>query len=62
MRREFRDGPHDRLGEVEAVALGDVEGGDFGVLLDGEECSAASGTQFTLEPSGVALLATVADA
>ena len=62
VRREFRDGPHDRLGEVEAVVLTDVEGNDFGVLLDGEECSARGAVAFRLLPSEVDLLATIPDA
>ena len=62
MRRQFREGPQDRLGEIAAVSLADVQGGTFGVLLDGEECQADSPTKFTLSPSEVDLLATVADA
>ncbi|MGB3166856.1 MAG: diacylglycerol kinase family protein [Alteraurantiacibacter sp.] len=60
-RREFRDGPHDRLGETQAVTLASVEGGGFGVLVDGEECPVDSATRFELAECPVDLLATRRD-
>lgn len=61
MRRQFREGPHDRLGKAVSVTLANVESGGFDVLLDGEPCSVEGAMQFTLEPSKVDLLAMVPD-
>ena len=61
VRREFREGPHERIGEGDRFVLGNVEGGTFGLLLDGEPCDAEGPTEFTLARSAVDLLATRTD-
>ncbi|WP_375290669.1 diacylglycerol kinase family protein [Qipengyuania sp.] len=58
MRRSFRDGPHDRLGLVDAVTLENVDGSQLQVLLDGEKCQAGARVTFEVAPSDVDLLAT----
>lgn len=61
VRREFRDGPHDRLGSAKRFVLASAEGGSFGVLLDGEPCDVHGPTEFSLVPCPVDLLATRAN-
>ena len=58
LRREFRDGPHDRLGIVDEVTLENVDGSPVEVLLDGEACEAAPRPTFRVALSEVELLAT----
>ncbi|KLE34301.1 diacylglycerol kinase family protein [Aurantiacibacter luteus] len=60
-KREFRDGPHDRLGKAERFVLASTARDGFGVLLDGEQCQVDGPTEFRLVPCQVDLLATVAD-
>jgi hypothetical protein len=60
---DFRDGPHDDLGQhADVVIAGSQvgEGGEqrIGMLYDGERGEAASGTKFTLDTLDLALLAT----
>ncbi len=61
VRREFREGPHDRLGSAKAVTLTNTEGEDFGVLLDGEQHQAGPSMCFTLAECPVKLLASRTD-
>ena len=61
MRREFREGPHDRIGQGDRFVMANVGGGGFGVLLDGEACEADGDTEFRLARCGVDLLATRTD-
>ena len=58
VRRQFRDGPHDRLGVVEAVTLENVDRSPLEVLLDGERCEAGVSVTFRVAESEVDLLAT----
>lgn len=58
LRREFREGPHDRLGIVDEVTLENVDGSPVEVLLDGEACEAAPRPSFRVALSEVDLLAT----
>ncbi|GGD62029.1 hypothetical protein GRI62_13530 [Erythrobacter arachoides] len=58
MRREFRDGPHDRLGQADSFTLASTEHEGFGVLLDGEQCQVDGPTEFRLVRCEVDLLAT----
>ena len=59
LRRNFRSGPHDRLGHVAALRMASVRGDPFGILLDGEEAQAGPVEDFTLVPAPVDLLASV---
>ena len=58
LRRRFRDGPHDRLGIVDAVTLRNIDGSEVAVLLDGEPCEGATEITFRVAQSDVDLLAT----
>ena len=59
-RRNFREGPHDVLGQARTVRLASTEGNPFGVLIDGEPAEAAPEVEFTLAACEVDLLATEA--
>jgi hypothetical protein len=58
LRRNFREGPHDRLGMVEAIVLESVDGSDLDVLIDGEGATLGSRAEFTMAACKVDLLAT----
>lgn len=58
LRRRFREGPHDRLGIVDAVTLRNIDGSDVEVLLDGEACEGRPEITFRVAQSEVDLLAT----
>lgn len=58
LRHRFREGPHDRLGLADAVALASIDGKPLACLIDGEPAECPSPFRFTLEPCGVDLLAT----
>lgn len=62
LRRNFREGPHDVLGQATTVRLESTEGQPFGLLVDGELVEAAAEVEFTLAASEVDLLATEHDA
>jgi len=61
LRRRFREGPHDRLGVSESIKLASIDGSPFACLIDGEPAECPSPFRFTVEPSGVDLLATAHD-
>jgi Diacylglycerol kinase catalytic domain len=42
LRRDFREGPHDDLGEMREVTIIDDSDGKMGLLLDGEQTEAVS--------------------
>ncbi|WP_347302663.1 diacylglycerol kinase family protein [Croceibacterium sp. TMG7-5b_MA50] len=58
MRRNFRDGPHDRLGMVDQVTFASVAGTAFGMLIDGEPSDPAPQATFSLARAEVDLIAT----
>jgi hypothetical protein len=58
LRRQFREGPHDRMGIVKRIALRSVDGSPLPCLFDGEPGSCPSGSLFEMKRSGVDLLAT----
>lgn len=58
LRRRFREGPHDRLGIVDAITLENIDGTPVELLLDGETCEAVAGVTFRVARSEVDLLAT----
>ena len=61
LRRRFREGPHDRLGVSKSIALESIDGSPLACLIDGEPAECPSPFRFTVEPSGVDLLATAHD-
>lgn len=61
LRRRFREGPHDRLGVSESIELASIDGSPLALLIDGEPAECSSPFRFTVEPSGVDLLATAHD-
>lgn len=58
LKRDFREGPHDLLGEVRAVTIGSVADEPVGLLIDGEPAHGGPLVRFTLVPCEVDLLAT----
>lgn len=62
IRRNFREGPHDRLGMANEVRLASTEGRAFGLLIDGEEVECGADEVFRLATCEVDLLATRIDA
>jgi len=60
LRRDFREGPHDRLGEAQELSLASVDGDPIEILLDGERAGARPLEVFTLEQAQVDLLASIA--
>lgn len=61
LRRNFREGPHEVIGTPREVVVESVDGGAFGILLDGEPAEVESPARFELVPCEVELLATVSD-
>lgn len=43
LKRDFREGPHDDLGQVERVVLASTDGRPFGLLVDGEQAEIEAG-------------------
>ena len=58
LRRNFRDGPHTRLGLVDEITLETCDGAPLEVLIDGEPASLPPKAKFTVAPCEVDLLAT----
>lgn len=58
IRREFREGPKDRLGLVSRLTVYAPAGGEIGLLIDGEPAEAGPHVQFELVACEVDLLAT----
>ena len=58
VRRNFREGPHELLGQVREVRLASTRGNRFGLLIDGERAEAEAVVQFVLAACEVDLLAT----
>ena len=58
VRREFRDGPHDRIGGADRFVLESVDGSGFGMLLDGEPCDVSESAECVLVTTELDLLAT----
>ncbi|MFM7349762.1 MAG: diacylglycerol/lipid kinase family protein, partial [Erythrobacter sp.] len=61
LRHRFREGPHDRLGMVEAVEIASIDGSALDCLIDGEPAECPSPFRFIVAPCGVDLLATAHD-
>ena len=60
-RRNFREGPHEVLGQAMALTLAGSDGEPFGLLLDGEPADVGAAERFELVPCAVDLLATTGD-
>lgn len=58
LRRNFHDGPHDRLGVVERVSIETVDGSPLELLLDGEAATGGPRVEFAVASCEVDLLAT----
>lgn len=58
LRRNFREGPHDRLGVTDRIEIGSVDGSPLEVLIDGEAARLGAGAEFTMAACEVDLLAT----
>ncbi len=58
LRRRFREGPHERLGLLDALTLANDEGTPLEALIDGEPVTLGPRAQFTVAPCEVDLLAT----
>jgi hypothetical protein len=58
LQRNFRDGPHDELGQACSVTLAAFDGEPFGLLLDGEPADPGASCTFELAAITVDLLAT----
>lgn len=58
LTRDFRQGPHDRLGLVDRLAMDKEDGSALDILLDGEPHRLPSRADFTLTPLELDFLAT----
>ena len=58
LKRNFREGPHTRLGLFDELELETVDGAPLDVLIDGEPAQLAAKAKFTVAPCEVDLLAT----
>lgn len=58
LRRQFRDGPHDRLGLLDRLAVADGANGPIGLSIDGERVEGGAREEFTVAACEVDLLAT----
>jgi len=62
LKRDFREGPHDRLGLTQRIVLESTDGQPFGVLVDGEPAEPdGNRAEFVLARCEVDLLATQTD-
>jgi hypothetical protein len=58
LRRQFREGPHDRLGLLDRLIVEGTEGDAVGLLLDGEPARGGATEEFAMAACEVDLLAT----
>lgn len=58
LRRQFREGPHDRLGLLDRVVVSDSENRPVGLLIDGEPAEGNASEEFVVADCEVDLLAT----
>ncbi|WP_047807954.1 diacylglycerol/lipid kinase family protein [Pelagerythrobacter marensis] len=58
LRRQFRDGPHDRLGLLDRIAVANSAGEPVGLLIDGEPAQGRAQEEFVMAACEVDLLAT----
>ena len=58
LRRQVREGPHDRLGLLDRLTVADSEGKPVGLLIDGEPFEGGATEEFVVADCEVDLLAT----
>lgn len=58
LRRQFREGPHDRIGLTGPVTLADEDGGSIGLLIDGEPAEGGAREEIAVARCEVDLIAT----
>jgi hypothetical protein len=58
LKRNFRQGPHDRVGLTDRLRLASTQGSAFGLLIDGEQVECGAEEAFALARAEVDLLAT----
>lgn len=58
LRRQFREGPHDRLGLVDRAVLASIDGSGIGILIDGEGVEGGPREEIAVARCEVDLLAT----
>ena len=58
LKRNFREGPHTRLGLLDEMTLETVDGSPLPILIDGEPAEVGPRAQFTMASCEVDLLAT----
>ncbi|WP_338446938.1 diacylglycerol kinase family protein [Pelagerythrobacter marensis] len=58
LRRQFREGPHDRLGLLDRIVVADSESRSIGLLIDGEPAQGQAREEFVMAACEVDLLAT----
>ena len=61
LKRNFREGPHEKLGQTKTLRLASTRGHPFGLLIDGEQAEGAPEIEFTLAACEVDLVATETD-
>jgi hypothetical protein len=62
LQRDFRKGPHDDLGQMDAMTLASAAGEPLQTLVDGESADMPSRATFTVVPCEVDLIVTGAPA
>lgn len=58
LRRNFRDGPHDDLGNYTTMRIESADGTDIPLLVDGEAVESGASVNLALDECGVDLIAT----
>lgn len=58
LRRNFREGPHDDLGNYTTMRIESADGTDIPLLVDGEAVEGGASIRLTLDECGVDLIAT----
>jgi Diacylglycerol kinase catalytic domain len=57
LRRDFREGPHDTLGDHREIVCHSLDGSPIELMIDGERATGSSEETFSLAPLAVHLLA-----
>ncbi len=57
LKRDFREGPHDKLGHHAAITCSSADGSEIALMVDGERLNGAGEQHFALETLHVNLLA-----
>jgi len=62
LKRNFREGPHERLGAAPVLRIASTQEKPFGLLIDGEPAEAGASAEFTFSKCEVDLVTTLPDA